>query len=109
MERIIKREVKAAERSVVIKTDNLCKAVQIAPDAWTVVTAQKALRTVGIKARTTFITGFTDASIYNNHGIEMAVVGIGARDEHSTTNISMSPTWKSALAMLVEILRLSAA
>ena len=68
-----------------IKTDNLCRAVQIAPDAWTVVTAQKALRTVGIEAKTTFITGFTDASIYNNHGIEMAVVGIGARDEHSTS------------------------
>ncbi len=84
MERIIKREVKAMGASVVIKTDNLCKAVEIAPDAWTVITAQKALKTVGIKAKTTFITGFTDASIYNNHGIEMAVVGIGACNEHST-------------------------
>jgi len=108
MERIIRREVKAAGASVVIKTDNLCKAVQIAPDAWTVVTAQKALKTVGIKAGTTFITGFTDASIYNNHGIEMAVVGIGARNEHSTEEHIHVADMEKALAMLVEILRLSA-
>ena len=108
MERIIKREVAKAGARVAIKTDNLCQAVQIAPDAWTVVTAQKALRTVGIKAKTTFITGFTDASIYNNHGIEMAVVGIGARDEHSTSEHIHVADMEKAVAMLVEILRLSA-
>ena len=84
MERIIKREVAQTKAKAIVKIDNLCKAVAIAPDAWTVVTAQKALKTVGINAKTTFITGFTDASIYNNKGIEMAVVGIGARNEHST-------------------------
>jgi tripeptide aminopeptidase len=109
MERIIQREVKKAGAKAVIKTDNLCKAVQIAPDAWTVVTAQKALKTVGIKAKTTFITGFTDASIYNNHGIEMAVVGIGARGEHSTAEHIRVADMEKAVAMLVEILRLSAA
>ena len=108
MERIIKREVTRAGAKAVIKTDNLCKAVEIAPDAWTVVTAQKALKTVGIRAKTTFITGFTDASIYNNHGIEMAVVGIGARNEHSTEEHIHVGDMEKALAMLVEILRLSA-
>jgi len=108
MERIIKREVAKAGAKVSVKINNLCKAVEIAPDAWTVVTAQKALRTVGIKARTTFITGFTDASIYNNHGIEMAVVGIGARDEHSTSEHIHVADMEKAVAMLVEILRLSA-
>ena len=109
MERIIKREVTRAGAKAVIKTDNLCKAVEIAPDAWTVVTAQKALKTVGIRAKTTFITGFTDASIYNNHGIEMAVVGIGARNEHSTEEHIHVADMEKALAMLIEILRLSAA
>lgn len=108
MERIIQREVAAAGASAVIKTNNLCKAVQIAPDAWTVTTAQKALATVGITAKTTFITGFTDASIYNNHGIEMAVVGIGARDEHSTEEHIHIADMEKALAMLIEILKLSA-
>lgn len=109
MEKIIKREVAKTGASVAIKTDNLCKAVQIAPDAWTVVTAQKALATIGIQAKTTFITGFTDASIYNNHGIEMAVVGIGARDEHSTAEHIHVADMEKAVAMLIEILRLSAA
>ncbi|MBE0665578.1 MAG: M20/M25/M40 family metallo-hydrolase [Candidatus Aminicenantes bacterium] len=109
MERIIKREVAAAGAQVEIKTNNLCRAVQIAPDAWTVIMAQKALETVGIQAKTTFITGFTDASIYNNQGIEMAVVGIGARDEHSTEEHIHIADMEKALAMLIEILRLSAA
>ncbi len=108
MEKTIRREAAKAGAKVAVKVDNLCQAVEIAPDAWTVVTAQKALRTVGIKARTTFITGFTDASIYNNRGIEMAVVGIGARDEHSTSEHILVADMEKALRMLVEILRLSA-
>jgi len=109
MESIIRREVAAVGAQVEIKTNNLCKAVQIAPDAWTVKMAQKALATVGIKARTTFITGYTDASIYNNHGIEMAVVGIGARDEHSTTEHIHVADMEKALVMLIEIFKLAAA
>ena len=62
----------------------------------------------GIKATTTFITGFTDASIYNNHGIEMAVVGIGARLEHSMDEHIYIGDMKKALTMVVELLRLSA-
>ena len=108
MEKTIRREVAKFGAKATVKVDNLCQAVEIAPDAWTVTTAQKALRTVGIKARTTFITGFTDASIYNNRGIEMAVVGIGARDEHSTTEHILVADMEKALRMLVEILRLSA-
>jgi tripeptide aminopeptidase len=109
MERIIRRETAAAGAQVEIKTNNVCRAVQIAPDARTVIIAQKALETVGIKAQTTFITGYTDASIYNNHGIEMAVVGIGARDEHSTSEHIHVADMEKAVAMLLEILRLSAA
>jgi tripeptide aminopeptidase len=109
MESVIRREVAAVGAQAEIKTNNLCKAVQIAPDAWTVKMAQKALATVGIKANTTFITGFTDASIYNNKGIEMAVVGIGARDEHSTTEHIHVADMEKALAMLIEIFKLAAA
>jgi tripeptide aminopeptidase len=109
MENIIRREVIAAGAQAEIKINNLCRAVQIPADAWTVITAQKALATVGIQAKTTFITGFTDASIYNNQGIEMAVVGIGARDEHSTTEHIHVADMEKAVAMLIEILRLSAA
>lgn len=63
---------------------------------------------MGIEATTTLITGFTDASIYNNMGIEMAVVGIGAQLEHSCQEHIHITDMEKALAMIVEILRLAA-
>ncbi len=108
METVIRKEVETVGAQVTIDTDNLCKAVDIPGNSWTVLTAQKALNTVGIDAETTFITGFTDASIYNNQGIEMAVVGIGAQLEHSIDEFIKVSDMEKALAMIVEILKLSA-
>ena len=107
MEKIIIQQVESVGAEVKIKTENLCKAVDIPEDSWTVETAKKALKTVGIEATTTFITGFTDASIYNNKGIEMAVVGIGARLEHSTEEHIYISDMEKAVEMLLEIFRLS--
>jgi len=108
MEKIIREEVESIGATVDIKVDNLCKAVDIPEDSWTVEISKKALKKVGINAKTTFITGFTDASIYNNRNIEMAVVGIGARLEHSCDEHIYIADMDKALAMIVEILRLSA-
>jgi len=104
----IKTQVESAGAEAKIKTENLCKAIDIPENSWTVQTAKQALRSVGIEAKTTFITGFTDASIYNNKGIEMAVVGIGARLEHSTEEHIYISDMEKAVEMLVEILKLSA-
>jgi len=104
----IRAQVESTGASVEIKIDNLCKAVDIPEDSWTVQLSKKALKKVGIDAKTTFITGFTDASIYNNSGIEMAVVGIGARLEHSCDEHIYTADMEKALAMIVEILRLAA-
>ena len=108
MEKTIYDEVKKYGAKVGIKVNNLCRAVDIPEDSETVQVAQKALKTVGVEAKTTFITGFTDASIYNNQGIEMAVVGIGARLEHSCQEHIQVADMEKALGMLVEIMRLSA-
>ncbi|MCP4150851.1 MAG: M20/M25/M40 family metallo-hydrolase [bacterium] len=108
MEKTIKEQVEAVGATVEIKIDNLCKAVDIPEDSWTVELSKKALKKVGVNATTTFITGFTDASIYNNKGIEMAVVGIGAQLEHSCDEHIHIADMEKALAMVVEILRLSA-
>ena len=70
--------------------------------------AQQALSTLGIAAKPAVMCGFTDASIYNNHGIEMGVVGIGARLEHSLEEHIYVEDMERAVAMLVEIFRLSA-
>lgn len=106
MEKTIYTEVKNYGAKVGISVNNLCKAVAIPSDSATVVIAQKALKKVGIEAKTTFITGFTDASIYNNQGIEMAVVGIGAQLEHSCQEHIHIGDMEKAVDMLLEIFRL---
>ena len=109
MTRVIRSEVEAAGAAVEITVDEKCRAVRIPEDAWAVRIAKRALAAVGIDAKAVFITGFTDASIYNNHGIEMAVVGIGARDEHATTEHIAVADMEKAVRALVEMLRLAAA
>jgi tripeptide aminopeptidase len=109
MTRVIRTEVEGAGAAVEIAVDEKCRAVRIPEDAWAVRIAKQALATIGIDAKAVFITGFTDASIYNNHGIEMAVVGIGAQDEHSTTEHVAVADMENAVRALVEMLRLAAA
>jgi tripeptide aminopeptidase len=107
MEKTIKEQVESIGASVEIKVDNLCQAVDIPEDSWTVQVSKKALQKVGIEASTVFITGFTDASIYNNKGIQMAVIGIGARLEHSKEEHIYVSDMEKALGMMVEIFRLA--
>ena len=109
MTRVIRSEVEGAGAAAEITVDEKCRAVRIPEDAWAVRIAKQALATVGVDAKAVFITGFTDASIYNNHGIEMAVVGIGARDEHATTEHIAVADMEKAVRALVEMLRLAAA
>ena len=108
MEKIIREKVTETGAEVEIKIDNLCKAVDIPENSETVELAKIALKRVGVDAETTFITGFTDASIYNNMGIEMAVVGIGARLEHSTDEHIKIEDMVKAKDMVVELMRLTA-
>ncbi len=105
---IIRQKVQEQGASVEISSDNLCRAVDIPEDSWSVEISKKALKTIGIDAKCIFITGFTDASIYNNRGVEMAVVGIGAQNEHSNEESIAVEDMGRALAMILEILRLSA-
>lgn len=104
----ILKEVETYGAKAEVKIENMCKAVSIPEKSWVVEISKKALMKAGINATTTFITGFTDASIYNNHGIEMSVVGIGAKLEHSLDEHIYIADMKKALTMIVEMLRLSA-
>jgi tripeptide aminopeptidase len=108
MSRIIRHEVGGVGAMVDILVDEKCRAARIREDAWAVQIAKRALATVGIDAKAVFITGFTDASIYNNRGIEMAVIGVGARNEHSTEECVAVADMEKAVKVLVEIFRLSA-
>jgi tripeptide aminopeptidase len=107
--RIIRAEVEATGATVELAVDEKCRAVRIPESAWSVQIAKRALASVGIDAKAVTITGFTDASVYNNHGVEMAVVGIGAQNEHATTECVAVSDMEKAVAVLLEIFRLSAA
>lgn len=108
MEEIIVKQVTSVGATVDVQVENPFKAVEIPPDSDTVKVSMLALKKAGINATTTFITGFTDASVYNNKGIETAVVGIGAKLEHSTEEHIHISDMEKALIMIVEILRISA-
>ncbi|NOZ48026.1 MAG: M20/M25/M40 family metallo-hydrolase [Chlorobi bacterium] len=108
MEKIIREEATKNGAKVIIEIDNKCKAVEIKPDSDVVIIAQKALKKVGVDAKPVFITGYTDASIHNNNGIEMAGVGIGAKLEHSTDEHIYVEDMEKAKEMVIEIFRLSA-
>ncbi|MFA8341482.1 MAG: M20/M25/M40 family metallo-hydrolase [Rhodothermaceae bacterium] len=108
MKTIIQEEIIKNGSNVEIVIDNKCKAVEISPEAEVVKISKEALKSVGVEAETAFMTGFTDASIHNNNGIEMAGVGIGAKLEHSTEEHIYVEDMEKAKNMIVEILRLSA-
>jgi tripeptide aminopeptidase len=104
----IRREVEAAAAKVEIVVDEKCRAVRIPEDAWAVEVSKRALAAVGIDAKAVYITGFTDASVYNNHGIETAVVGIGAQNEHSTEECVAVADMEKAVKVLHEVFRIAA-
>jgi tripeptide aminopeptidase len=101
-------ECQAAGATADIVVDEKCRAVRIPEDAWAVQVAKRALASVGIDAQAVYITGFTDASVYNNHGIETAVVGIGAQNEHSTDECVAVADMEKAVRVLHEVFRIAA-
>ena len=76
--KVIREIVEVSGAKVDIKTDNLCRAVSISESAWTVDVAKRALKQVGIKAETVFITGFTE-SLFGGHVSRCAEHGAGIR------------------------------
>jgi tripeptide aminopeptidase len=108
MERTIREQVALNGATVKLEANNLCRAVRIPEDSSIVALAKRGLAEVGVEAKCVFITGFTDASIYNNKGIEMAVVGIGAQNEHTTRECIAVADMERAVKALVAMLRFAA-
>ena len=90
---------------VIIGTQLASRAFQMDEDQPMVRIALKAIATAGLSPRTNVITGGTDASVYNEHGIETVIMGIGARSEHSTEESISVSEMEKAVDILVEILR----
>jgi tripeptide aminopeptidase len=60
------------------------KSVNIPDDSPVVEISKKAIENIGMKPVAEVICGGTDASIYNEKGIQTAVLGTGVEKEHST-------------------------
>jgi tripeptide aminopeptidase len=60
------------------------KASSVSEDARVVRWAQEAITDAGLTPNVQTICGGTDASIYNERGIETVVIGTGVKAEHST-------------------------
>ena len=108
MTRLIRLEVEAAGAGVEVSSDVMCHAVGIPAESPVVQICLEAIRSVGLAPRTTYITGFTDASIYNNRGIQTAVLGIGAVNEHSTDEQIAVAEMEKAVRILHRIFELKA-
>ena len=83
----IKDAFKSAAREtgahVEIDVDLASRAIQLSEDAPTVELTKAVFGSLGLQPKARVITGGTDASIYNEHGIETVVLGIGVKNEHS--------------------------
>ena len=74
---------KAIGAQAEVKMELTMKASHISEDAEAVRIAKRAVRSVGLKPNVRIICGGTDASNYNEKGIETVVMGMGVKAEHT--------------------------
>jgi len=74
---------KAVGAQAKVKMELLIKASHISEDAEMVRVAKRAVSGAGLKPNVRIICGGTDASNYNEKGIETVVIGMGAKGEHT--------------------------
>jgi len=67
-----------------VRMDLAYRAIRIPDDAEVVRIAASAVSSAGLTPKVQLICGGTDASVYNEKGIQTVVMGTGARSEHST-------------------------
>lgn len=66
-----------------VKSELAYKAVSIPEDAEVVGIARSAVSSIGLEPKVMVIRGGTDASVYNEKGIQTVIVGTGVKAEHS--------------------------
>ncbi len=74
---------KAMGAQTKVKMELNMKASPISEDAEVVGVVKRAVRSVGLKPNVRIICGGTDASSYNEKGIETVVIGMGAKAGHT--------------------------
>ena len=83
MEEICSVNARSVGASAEVRSELAYRAHSIPRNAGVVTVATGAVHAVGLDPSVRVICGGTDASIYNERGIETIVLGTGVRDEHS--------------------------
>lgn len=81
------------------------RAASISEDAEVVRAAAAAIKAAGLTPRISMIVGGTDASAYNEHGIQCAVLGIGVQQEHTKREQVSIVDMERAVDILTRIFR----
>lgn len=104
---LIKEVFETAAKSVgaraEVKMEMAYKAVRIPEDAVVVNIAKRAVESVGLEPRVRIICGGTDASIYNEKGIQTVVLGMGVKSEHSKDENIAVGDMEKAVSMIQHI------
>jgi tripeptide aminopeptidase len=96
---------KISGAKVNVKLDLETKASMIPSDAEVVRIAKKAIESVNLTPKVFPIVGGTDASIYNEKGIETVVLGVGVQAEHSKEEYIPVEEMKKAVLILHAIFK----
>jgi tripeptide aminopeptidase len=83
MKELFEEGAKVYGASTSITMEMSYQAMSVPEDAPPVLMAKKAMERCGLIPKTRMITGGTDASIFNEKGIQMAILGMGTRREHT--------------------------
>ncbi len=82
--RIFEEEARALGAEAEVRVELAYRASRLPDDSPAVRLAAAAVSALGYEPRPRLIRGGTDASILNQHGIESVVLGMGAREPHTT-------------------------
>jgi len=84
MEAVFVATAEAMGATAQVKSELAYRASAVPESARVVTWAKEAIRSIGLDPKVQTICGGTDASIYNEKGIQTVVLGIGVKAEHST-------------------------
>ncbi len=97
MKEVFQAAARVQGASAEVKLEQAYRAMQVAEDAEVVRLAFRAIQAEALEATATATTGGTDASIYNDKGIQTVVIGYGGQGEHSSQeSIALSDLEKGA-------------
>ena len=90
--------------AVSISTELSYRASRVSEASPAIAAAVAAVESVGLTANVRTVVGGTDASILNAHGIETVVLGVGMRNEHSTSEEIEISSMRSAVRIIRHLL-----